>query len=154
MTTRIDLGFPKLLPIIGTWSLPFAAYYALLTNRIVYHRLAQQKYLGDNSTNSGATNHEEPEPLYLATRGQANFLENVPLALVFAGIAELNGGSRKVLNYGLAALFFFRVAHVELGLNRKGTMGVGRVVGYYGSQGFLVAVASYSAYLVKGYWGF
>lgn len=78
----------------------------------------------------------------------------MPLALTLAGVAELNGANRKVLNYALAALFVLRVAHVEVGLKGKDTVGLGRPVGYYGTQGFLVGMAGYCAYLVKGYWGF
>lgn len=32
--------------------------------------------------------------------------------------------------------------------------GVGRPIGFFGTQGFLAAMAGYSAWLVKGYWGF
>jgi uncharacterized membrane protein YecN with MAPEG domain len=34
------------------------------------------------------------DPLYLATRAQLNFQENVPLVLVMALLAEMNGANR------------------------------------------------------------
>lgn len=48
------------------------------------------RYLGDTSdATEGFTN-----PLYIATRAQLNFAENVPLALAIALLAELNGADR------------------------------------------------------------
>lgn len=72
--------------------------------------------------------------LQLETRAQSNFLENVPLAFIFAAVAELNGADRKVLNYLMAGLLVLRIGHVELGLKGKGTLGLGRPIGYYGTQ--------------------
>jgi len=34
------------------------------------------------------------DPLYVATRAQANFSENVPIVLAVALLAELNGANR------------------------------------------------------------
>ncbi|KAL6713335.1 hypothetical protein ACLMJK_008800 [Lecanora helva] len=157
MSSTIGIGvpFPKLLPITGTWTLPFTAYLLYLSNRIVYHRIRQQKYLGDRFANDdAATSNSNPDPLYLDTRAQANFLENVPFAFTLAAIAEVNGGNRKALNYALAALFVLRVLHVEVGMRGKDTVGLGRPVGFFGTQGFLAGVAAYCGYLVKGYWGY
>lgn len=83
-----------------------------------------------------------------------NFLENVPFAFTLAAIAELNGGNRTVLNYVMAALFVLRVGHAELGLRAKDTLGPGRTLGIFGTQGVLAGLAAYSAYLIKGYWGY
>lgn len=46
MSTKIGLGVPvpQMLPITGTWSFPFAAYFLLLSNRIVYYRLTKKQY--------------------------------------------------------------------------------------------------------------
>ena len=92
--------------------------------------------------------------LHLATRAHSNFLENVPLAFILAAVAELNGANRKYLNYGMAALFAMRIAHVELGMHGKNTVGAGRPVAYYGTQAWLASVAAYGTWLVKGYWGY
>jgi uncharacterized membrane protein YecN with MAPEG domain len=34
------------------------------------------------------------DPLYVRTRAQQNFNENIPLTLIIAGLAELNGANR------------------------------------------------------------
>lgn len=36
----------------------------------------------------------------------------------------------------------------------KDCVGWGRPVGYFGTQGFLAAMAAYGGWLVKGYWGY
>jgi uncharacterized membrane protein YecN with MAPEG domain len=46
--------------------------------------------MGDKSDNSQGTT----DPLYVATRAQLNFTENVPLVLGVALLAELNGANR------------------------------------------------------------
>lgn len=48
--------------------------------------------MGDTSDQSQGTKN----PLYVATRAQLNFAENVPLALAIALLAELNGANRYV----------------------------------------------------------
>ena len=78
----------------------------------------------------------------------------MPLAFTLTAIAELNGANRKILNYSMAALLVLRVIHVELGLKGKDTVGWGRPIGFFGTQGFVAAMAAYSTYLVKGYWGY
>jgi uncharacterized membrane protein YecN with MAPEG domain len=84
-----------------------------------------------------------------------NFLENVPIALIFAAVAELNGANKKILNYALGTLLVLRVLHAELGLRgQEDAIGVGRPIGYFGTQGIIAGLAGYCAYLVKGYWGF
>ncbi|MCJ1372639.1 hypothetical protein MMC20_003864 [Loxospora ochrophaea] len=153
---RIDQStHPSYLAITGTWTAPFAAYLLLLSNRVVYHRLKHEKYLGDRAQPSTSSDEQSnPDELFLATRAHGNFLENVPLAFVLATVAELNGANRKALNYAMAALFVMRIAHVELGMRGEKTVALGRPIAYYGTQGFLAGLAAYSAYLVKGYWGF
>ena len=111
--------------------------------------------MGDRfESGDAATSNDNPDPLYLDTRAHANFLENVPLGLTLAAIAEVNGANRKALNYALAAFLVLRIIHVEIGMKGKDTVGFGRPVGFFGSQGFLAGMAAYSAYLVKGYWGY
>ena len=130
----------------GTSTLPFAAYLAFLSNRIVSRRLNREKWIGDNVPS-------DPE-LTVDSRAHANFLGNVPLAFTLSVIAELNGANRKVLNYALAALLTIRILHVEAGLKPDGNCAWGRPVGYFGTQGFLLDLAAYGGYLVKGYWGY
>ncbi|MCJ1226919.1 hypothetical protein MMC12_003574 [Toensbergia leucococca] len=154
MSSSIGIGVPvpKMLPMTGTWTLPFAAYLLFLSNRIVYYRLKHEKFIGDRIPIESLK--EEDDPLTLSTRAHANFIENVPLAFILAAVAELNGGNRKGLNYAMGALLVLRIAHAEFGIMAKDGMGSGRPVGFYGTQGLLAGLAAYGTYLVKGYWGY
>ncbi|KAF1973589.1 hypothetical protein BU23DRAFT_554212 [Bimuria novae-zelandiae CBS 107.79] len=143
-TSRIGLN---LTPATASWAIPFATYYLFLQNRIVYHRLTTKTYMGDN-TNAGQGTHD---PLYIATRAQQNFNENIPLALIVAALAELNGANRKYINYFLGALLALRISHVELGLMRPKAMGPGRIIGYYGTQVGMAGMVGYLFYTVKDY---
>lgn len=139
----------------GLWTLPFAAYFGLLSTRVSLQRLEHKKLIGDRTTvSTGEGTEHDPDPLYLAIRAHANFVEHVPLALIFATVAELNGANRRLLNWTLGALLVMRIAHVELGLKEKGTEGLGRKIGAPVTNLILGGLAGYSAYLVKGYWGF
>ncbi|KAL8951059.1 MAG: hypothetical protein Q9222_002952, partial [Ikaeria aurantiellina] len=149
MSSTIGLGVPvpKMLPVTGTWTLPFTAYLLLLTNRVVYQRIKNKQWIGSHLDPKKAGDSDNPDLLFLESRCHLNFLENVPLAFVLAAIAELNGGDRTVLNYAMAALFAVRVGHVELGLRGKGTMATGRPLGLFGTQGVLALLAGYGTYL-------
>jgi len=104
--------------------------------------------LDDSSTDLGN------DILYQSNRAHANFLENAPLAIVLCAALELNGADRKVLSYAMAAFMAFRVLHVELGVLMKNSMGVGRIIGYYGTQGFFAGMRVWGLSLVRGWWGF
>ncbi|KAF2650761.1 hypothetical protein K491DRAFT_697034 [Lophiostoma macrostomum CBS 122681] len=152
MTTKIGLGIPMpmLAPATATWAVPFAAYYLFLQNRIVYHRLSNRKYLGD----SLGEDRSAKDPLYVSTRAQLNFSENIPLALILTLLAELNGADRKYIHYALATLLALRVSHSELGLMRPGSQAPGRAIGYYGTEAVMLTLGGYLGYLVKDYWQF
>ncbi|KAI1078460.1 membrane-associated, eicosanoid/glutathione metabolism protein [Whalleya microplaca] len=155
MANHIGLSSPvlaPLLPVTGTFALPFTAYFTVLSSRVVYYRLRDQCYLGDNSSKDTDEEARQQNELYLATRCHQNFIENVPLGLMLAAFAELNGGSRTRLTYALSALFTFRLLHSEFGLIKG--LGLGRPIGYYGTMGTLAWLAGYATYLVKSYWGF
>ncbi|KAI1762501.1 membrane-associated, eicosanoid/glutathione metabolism protein [Hypoxylon sp. FL1150] len=150
MSTVIGLSTPvlaPLVPIAGTFALPFSAYFTFLSYRVVHYRLKDEQYLGDNSSKTGDLNNK----LYLAGRCHQNFVENVPLGITLAALAELNGGNRKMITAALSALLAFRVLHVEAGLING--MGLGRPVGYWGTLATIASLGGYAAYLVKGYWG-
>ncbi|CAD6585401.1 MAG: hypothetical protein ASARMPRED_002148 [Alectoria sarmentosa] len=154
-TLGIGVPVPKMLPITGTWTLPFAAYLVYLSNRIFYRRIVTEKYMGDRLVDGAeSTSNDKPDPLFLETRAHSNFLESVPLCFTLAAVAELNGANRKVLNYAMATLFVLRIIHIEVGLKLKDTVGLGRPIGFVGTQGFIAGMAAYSTYLVKGYWGY
>ena len=121
-------------------------------------RVNSEQWLGDKNSKAGST-EPSSDPLYVAGRCHQNFTENVPIALFMGAVVEMNGGNRKVLTGGLAALLLFRIIHVELGLRAKDSKGVegigpGRIVGHFGTLGFVLGMAGYAGWLVKGYWGF
>ncbi|OTA60432.1 hypothetical protein K449DRAFT_423563 [Hypoxylon sp. EC38] len=148
MSTVLGFSTPvlaPLLPISGTFALPFSAYFTLLSYRVVHYRLRDKQYLGDNSSKNADPNNE----LYLAIRCHENFIENVPVGLILAAFAELNGGNRRVLTAALSALLTFRILHVELGLING--MGIGRPIGYWGTFATIASLGVYASYLAKGY---
>ncbi|KAK1962111.1 hypothetical protein LY78DRAFT_720430 [Colletotrichum sublineola] len=146
---------PRLLPVTGTFALPFTVYYAFLSLRVVGQRLKDKHYLGENSAERGADGKtHNANKLYLASRAHANFAENVPMAFVLATLVELNGGDRRTLGWLLGGFLALRVLHAEMGIMIPQGMGWGRPVGYFGSIGVLGTLAAYGAYLVKGYWGY
>ncbi|KAI4146344.1 MAG: hypothetical protein LQ340_005970, partial [Diploschistes diacapsis] len=136
----------------------------LLSIRVSRQRIATNTLIGSASKNRPVSSNnagpssgaDEPaDSLSVAMRSHANFAENVPFALIFAGLAELNGADRRVLNYALLALLVSKVAHVEAGmLARPDGAAVGRLVGHLGTQVTLVGLAGWAAWLARGYWGF
>lgn len=105
--------------------------------------------IGDRSKDAS-----NDDPVLIASRCHANFVENVPLAILFGALVELNGGNRKVLTGSFAALFIARILHAEIGLRLKNSMGIGRPLGHFTTLSFIAGMAGYGAYLVKGYWGY
>lgn len=134
----------------GAFTLPFTAYFALLSGRVIRCRMKDEVVLGDDSHKAT----HSPSPLLVATRCHANFVEYVPWAILLSAIAEMNGANRRVLKMTLTALLAFRIMHTELGMLRPGNNGVGRSIGFFGTMGVLGFLSGYSAYLVRGYWGF
>jgi len=57
-------------------------------------------------------NRNSYDPLLIATRVHANLMENLPITLLLAGLAELNGADRKKLTSVLALFTLMRVSHV------------------------------------------
>ncbi|KAK8095857.1 MAPEG family-domain-containing protein [Apiospora kogelbergensis] len=177
MSFKFGLNNPvlvPLLPITGSFAVPFTAYFTFLSARVVRHRLEGKQPLGDgshrgskssssssssssgrSSTSRGSRGEQlSDSKLFVASRAHQNFAENVPLAFALAAVVELNGGNRKILTGALGALFAFRVLHAELGMYREEALGVGRPVGYYGTLASMLGLAGYAAFLVKGFWGF
>ena len=60
--------------------------------------------------------------------------------------------TRTYINYALGALFALRVSHAEFGLMINDSKGKGRILGFYGTQTVLAALAGYTAYLIKDFW--
>lgn len=141
-----------LLPVTGSFAVPFTAYFSFLSLRVVRNRLNDKQYLGDNSSKTADPEARNTNPLYLSSRGHQNFAENVPLAFALAAAAELNGGNRKILTGALSALFVFRVLHAEGLMSMGGSLKQGRPAGYFGTIGTMLGLAGYAAFLVKDYW--
>lgn len=160
-TTITDLSAVSLVPVTATFAFPLTLYYTFLQARVIGARIKTQQSLAQASppsSSADATKPRQDDPLLAATRSQANFTENVPLALLLAGFVEANGGSRRVLISALSALTVFRVLHVEIGILAKGAKrqytGIGRPVGFFGTVGVVTGLAGYGAWLVKDVWGF
>jgi len=117
---------------------------------VSYLRVCTEEFIDGSSPSSA--NEADRTKLRAASRSQANFAENVPLALALATIVELNGGSRKTMTAALSALVVFRLLHAEFGLMAKKAIGIGRPIGFFGTHSVVAGLAGYAAYLVKGYW--
>lgn len=88
----------------------------------------------------------------MSIRSHSNYVENVPLALLLAGAAELNGANKRSLTKWLAWYFVFRVLHADFGMMKGGGYAVGRPLGYYLGNGWLVGMAWWNWQLVADYW--
>jgi uncharacterized membrane protein YecN with MAPEG domain len=73
----------------------------VLSARVAQARLAHEVSLGDGG-------HED---LLVAQRGQGNFIEYVPLALILIGLVELNGSPAWVVHALGGTLVLARIAH-------------------------------------------
>lgn len=102
-----------LLPTLALWAPVFAGYHTYLSLGAGFARGNTKKYLGTAGV-------DENSDQLKANRAHGNFTENVPLALILAGVCELNGASRAVLNGVLGFLFCARVAHADFGIKMKG----------------------------------
>ncbi|KAF2397602.1 hypothetical protein EJ06DRAFT_481950 [Trichodelitschia bisporula] len=135
------------LPTTGAWAFPFTAYYILLSFRTAYQRRKYYVIAGNRVSASpayaGAFPNLADDPLHTAVRAEANYMDNIPLALILAALAEANGAEKRTLGWAMGALLAFRVAHAELGLFWKGRAGLGRIVGYYGTVGWMLGVAGW-----------
>lgn len=150
--TTVGITVPKLLPITGTFVPFFALYQCLLAVRVSLHRIDSKTSLGDKAPE--ATGSKDSGELFVASRAHANFIENVPVAILIGAIVEMNGGNRRSLTAGFVALLLARIAHVELGLRGENNNGVGRKAGHLTTMSFIAGMSGYAAWLVRGYWGF
>jgi uncharacterized membrane protein YecN with MAPEG domain len=152
-TTHIGLTpqFP-LLPITSTYTLPLTIYYISLSTRVCMQRLKSNTIMGDRRHTTSTPEDLLQDPLHTAIRAQSNFLETVPLALIIAAAAELNGASKRALTWALGVLTFLRIVHVEVGLLTPGTRGLGRFAGYWGSVVWMAGVSGWAVWEANGYW--
>ena len=174
----VGLSLPNILPITSSFApgefrkgrvrtryagltsiAAFAVYYVLLNLRVSLSRVKNDTYLGNDTSKKTYPEKrvkyspEGEHDLLVQARCHANFVENVPMALLVSAIAEMNGGDRQVLAMSLVALLVFRIGHVESGLKGDRAMGWGRCIGYFGTMSYVLGISSYAAWLSKGYWG-
>jgi len=133
----------------------------ILSLAVVRARFANNVYIGDSkatgtpfpgsSKSSSSSSDTNADPMYVAHRVHANFIENVPLALTLAAIVELNGGNRRTLITVLSVMTAARISHA-LGLGMGAQSNNFRSFGYFGSLGALTYLSGWAGYLVKGYW--
>lgn len=138
------------LPVTSTFALPLSVYYIFLQVRVTMQRIKTQTSLAQSS--ASPVSPGTSDPLLAAFRTQANFAENVPLALVLAGLVEANNDSKGVLTAILSVLTVGRIMHGELGLMIKDSGGIGRPIGFFSTIGTIFGLALYGAWLSRSYW--
>lgn len=115
----------KLLPVTGAFAVPLVVTSSLLSLNVVKTRIELNTWEGEKTiAKDGGESKgvKQPDgntydPLLIATRVHANMMENMPLTLVLAALAELNGADRRKLTTVLAAFSIMRIAHI-LGLSQ------------------------------------
>ncbi|MEJ8561143.1 MAPEG family protein [Yoonia sp. GPGPB17] len=88
-------------PITSISALLSGVIILLLTIKVIQLRRNGGVVLGDNDN----------RPLTKAIRGHANATEQVPIALILMGLAELQGGNTILLVLGAACLIVGRTLH-------------------------------------------
>ena len=117
--TAAALGLGKVLPVTGTFAIPLIVTSSLLSLNVVKTRIDLNTWQGDKViTKDGkeAQGVKQPDgntydPLLMATRVHANLMENMPVTLLLAALAELNGADRTKLTSVLTAFTVIRVSH-------------------------------------------
>ncbi|KAK4624270.1 hypothetical protein CLAFUW4_05748 [Fulvia fulva] len=140
------------LPVTSSFALPLAGYYTWLQYRVISNRIRAKQSIAQFDPKSATS--REPDRLLAACRAQANFAENVPLALTISALVEANGGSKRVLTAALSVLCVARVLHADFGIMAKNNMDRGRPVGFFSTVAVVLGMAGYGAYLARGSWGF
>ena len=117
--TATTLGLGKLLPVTGSFAIPLVITSSLLSFNVVKTRIDLNTFQGDKvlGGKEGQGGIKQPDgntydPLLMATRIHSNMIENMPLTLVLAALAELNGADRKKLTTVLAVFTVVRLAHI------------------------------------------
>lgn len=150
VSAAVPTSFPTADRLISISA--FALYHCVLALRVSMARQNTETWIGGSSKSAAASG--EKDTVQLSTRCHGNYTENVPMALLLGAIVEMNGGNRRTLTGGFAALLVARILHVELGLRAENALGMGRVVGHLTTLAFITSMGGYAAWLVRGYWGF
>lgn len=133
------------LPTTGLFAFPLSLYYIFLQIRVTMRRIETRTSLAASSASQDTRTTDDP--LLPAFRTQANFAENVPLALILSGLVESNGGNKTVLTAVLSVLVVGRVLHGEFGLMTKDSGGIGRPIGFFSTILVIIGLATYGAWL-------
>ena len=112
------------IAITGTFLVPFSVLNFAVAANLGRFRQSTGTYLGldtDSAKNKNFDQKDKPlspkspaaafSPMFVASRIQGNFVENVPIALIFAAVAELNGADPQILKWLLATMMVARVSH-------------------------------------------
>ena len=118
--TATTLGLGKVLPVTGGFAIPLVALSTALALNVVKTRIDLNTWQGDKTiTKDGKQGAGVKQPdgntydsLLMATRVHNNLLENLPITLVLAGLAEINGADRTKLARVLGAFVLIRISHV------------------------------------------
>jgi uncharacterized membrane protein YecN with MAPEG domain len=106
---------------------------ALYTALLAVVALALQQHVGRERLRAGVSLGEGGDPgLLVAMRRQANFVEQVPLALLLLALIELNGASPSTLHALGATLLASRIVH-PIGLRAEQGRVPARLVGAVGT---------------------
>lgn len=123
--TATVLGLGKVLPVTASFAIPLVLTHSLLSLNVVKTRIDLNTWQGDKvitKDGKAAQGITQPDgntydPLLMATRIHSNFNENVPITLVLAALAEINGADRSKLAGLLAAFTLIRASHA-IGLGK------------------------------------
>lgn len=125
-----------------TWAPLFIGYYSFLQLRVVNARVETGKQI-----EMAGGEADSSDPLYVSVHSATEYATNVPMGLLLATLAELNGARAAVLHAMLGSLFVLRVAHVELGTESTSKSKSGIKFGQYGSIAWLAGMGAYAFYL-------
>ncbi|KAK3054847.1 hypothetical protein LTR09_004005 [Extremus antarcticus] len=170
------LGLGTALPVTGSFAIPLVALGSALAINTAMTRVNCNTWQGEKSItkdgkepagikspdgsvfgtkglfgNAIDNNRNSYDPLLIATRVHANLMENLPITLLLAGLAELNGADRKKLTSVLALFTLMRVSHV-FALYKCNQPA--RAFGFFGTNIVQLGLVGWLGTLTKGYWGY
>lgn len=118
------------LPIMSTYAAPLALLFLVLSLRVIHVRRRKRINFG----------YADDPDLERRVRVHGNFVEYTPVGLLLLALAEGRGAPALWLHLAGASLLIGRLAHA-IGVSRKGTDEVGRIIGMAGSQTSILIAA-------------
>lgn len=128
------MELPPLLSITPIYLALLGLFFLPITLRVGFYRLSSKVFIGDGG---------DPE-MIRRMRGQANFVETVPLAALLLVLMELSGASGTWLHALCATLLLGRILHY-IGLTEIGPL-VGRSVGMFATIATYLAASGWLLY--------